>query len=523
MDIDVLIVGAGPTGLMLANQLGRRGVRALIIDRHSGPALQTRALGVQARTMEIYSKLGIVERALELGKRGTGANVWAQGRKMARVPLGEAGKCLTPYPFIFILGQDDNERIMGDKLRDWGLSVQWNTELVSLDQESGQVTASLNQADGSIRKITAAWVAGCDGAHSTVRELSGITFPGSAYEHVFFVADTEATGNMVADEVNVYLWRRGFHLFFPMRGKDHWRIVGILPLALQDRDGVSFDDVELSVRGKAGADISFKACTWFSTYRIHHRGASRFRDRRCFLLGDAAHIHSPVGAQGMNTGLQDAYNLAWKLALVVQGRADTALLDSYEEERIPVARRLLNTTDRAFRLVVSDNWLAGFLRMQILARIAAFAMSRERIQKAAFRVVSQIGIHYRGSSLSKSVEVPPRGAPQAGDRFPWLQLKFSENGPVEDLFEKLDDTRLNLVVIGQPSVPQESFCLGNLLHAHVIPIDPVNDAELARAHLPHPSFYLVRPDGHVGLCGGRLEGDAVKRYLTEELHMKMSA
>ncbi len=473
MDTDVLIVGAGPTGLMLANQLGRRGVRTMIIDRHAGPSLQTRALGVQARTMEIYSKLGIVDRALELGKRGTGANIWAQGRKMARVPLGEAGKDLTPYPFIFILGQDDNERIMGDRLRDWDLSVQWNTELVGLDQESGQVTASLKQPDGSIRKITAAWVAGCDGARSAVRELNGITFPGAAYEHVFFVADTEVLGSMVPDEVNVYLWKQGFHLFFPMRGKDHWRVVGIVPQALRNKDDVTFEDVVPSVRGEAGAGLSFKACTWFSTYRIHHRSASRFRDRRCFLLGDAAHIHSPVGAQGMNTGLQDAYNLGWKLALVVKGQAAPALLDTYEEERIPVARRLLNTTDRAFRLVVSDNWLAGILRTQILARVAALALGQNRIQQVAFRVVSQIGIHYRNSALSVSAKNPPHGAPRAGDRFPWLRLKFSTNGPVEDLFQKLDDTRFNLIVIGQPVTAAEPFGLGDLLFIHVIPADPV--------------------------------------------------
>jgi 2-polyprenyl-6-methoxyphenol hydroxylase-like FAD-dependent oxidoreductase len=520
MDTDVLIVGAGPTGLMLANQLGRRGVRAMIIDRHAGPARQTRALGVQARTMEIYAKLGIVDRALELGKVGTGANIWAQGRRTARVPLGEAGKGETPYPFIFILGQDDNERIMGDKLRDWGMSVQWNTELVGLDQEPGQVTALLRRPDGSTRRLSAAWIAGCDGAHSAVRELNGIAFPGAAYEHVFFVADTEATGNMVADEVNVYLWQEGFHLFFPMRGNNHWRIVGILPPALRSKDDVDFEDVVPAVRGEAGAGLSFTACTWFSTYRIHHRSASRFRDRRCFLLGDAAHIHSPVGAQGMNTGLQDAYNLAWKLALVVNDRADAALLDSYEAERIPVARRLLNTTDRAFRLVVSDNWLAGFLRTQILARVAAFAMSLAPIQKAAFRVVSQIGIHYRNSVLSGSTERLPQGAPRAGDRFPWLRLKFSANGAVEDLFRKLDDTRLNLIVAGQPADPENDFGPGDLLRIHVIPAGPANDAELARAGIPRPSFYLLRPDGHIGLCGGRLEAAAVKRYLVARLRLR---
>jgi 2-polyprenyl-6-methoxyphenol hydroxylase-like FAD-dependent oxidoreductase len=521
MDTDALIVGAGPTGLMLANQLGRRGVRTLIVDRHSGPSLQTRALGVQARTMEIYSKLGIIDRALELGKRGTGANIWAEGRKMARVPLGEAGQSVTPYPFILILGQDDNERIMGDKLRDWGISVQWNTELVGLEQESRHVTAALKLPDGTTRKITAAWVAGCDGARSAVRELCGITFPGAPYEHVFFVADTVVTGTMVADEVNVYLWRSGFHLFFPMRGEDHWRIVGIVPPILRGRDDVTFEHVIPSLRGEAGAGLSFKTCTWFSTYRISHRSASRFRDRHCFLLGDAAHIHSPVGAQGMNTGLQDAYNLGWKLALVVSGQADAALLDSYEEERVPVARRLLNTTDRAFRLVVSDSRLAGLLRTQILARIAAFAMSRERIQRAAFRVVSQTGIHYRTSPLSKSLEGLPTGAPRAGDRFPWLRLKLQANGPVDDLFQKLDDTRLNLIVMGQLSPAEGALDLGDLLRIHAIPVDPFNDAELARAQVPRPSFYLVRPDGHIGLCGVSLDAAAATRYVSEHLRLEV--
>src|SRR6185295_1967344 len=202
MDTDVLVVGAGPTGLMLANQLARRGVRVLIIDRHAGPSLQTRALGVQARTLEIYAQLGIVERALELGKRGTGANIWAQARRMARVPLGEAGRDATPYPFILILGQDDNERIMGDRLSAEGVSVDWQTELVALVQEPERVIATLKLPHGTIETFSARWVGGCDGAHSAVRELNDIPFPGAPYEHVFFVADVELTGSMVPDEVN---------------------------------------------------------------------------------------------------------------------------------------------------------------------------------------------------------------------------------------------------------------------------------------------------------------------------------
>jgi hypothetical protein len=286
---------------------------------------------------------------------------------------------------------------------------------------------------------------------------------------------------------------------------------------MRKRDDLTFDEVVPALRLEAGTNLVFKECSWFSTYRIYHRAAERFRSQRCFLLGDAAHIHSPMGAQGMNTGLQDAYNLAWKLALVVKGRADPALLDSYEQERIPVAKRLLQSTDRAFQLVVSDNWLASVLRTRVIARVAAFAMTIERVRKLAFRTLSQTGISYPNSSLSETLGGLPNGAPRAGDRFPWLKLKFHPKGPVEDLFEELDDTRFSLLVFGQRTQLAEPG-LGGDVEIRAVPLDPFNEAELARAHIPLSSFYLLRPDGHVGLCGIRLETSAIDRYLTEQVH-----
>jgi 2-polyprenyl-6-methoxyphenol hydroxylase-like FAD-dependent oxidoreductase len=526
MDTDVLIVGAGPTGLMLANQLVRRGVKVIIVDRNPGPSVQSKALGVQARTLEIYAHLGIAEQAVTLGRRASGASIWIKGRRVARVPLGDIGADMSPYPYLLILGQDENEKLLGEALRAQGVAVLWNTRLVDLVHLPDGVRAKLDQENETTIEITARWVAGCDGAHSTVRSACNIAFTGAPYQHMFYVADTRATGSMAPGELNVYLWQGGFHLFFPMRGNDHWRVVGIVPAAQRSRDQLVFGDIAPFIRTEVNAadnvaGLAFQSCTWFSTYHVHHRRAERFRDRRCFLLGDAAHIHSPVGAQGMNTGLQDAYNLAWKLALVVTGQADEALLDSYETERIPVADRLLRTTDRAFTFLISPHWLARFFRMQVFQKVIAFAMRYARTRMLAFRTISQIGIRYANSPLSRMLAHIPKGAPAAGDRFPWLHLKFSSAGPAEDLFRKLDDTRFTLLLFGQ-ALPGAGLPDGSsrLMSAYSIPDDPTNDRALAAARILKPSFYLLRPDGHIGLAGSALDGTALSSYFNDRVKIR---
>ena len=512
MNTDVLVVGAGPTGLMLASQLARRGIRVAIVDRHSGPAQQTRAMAVHARTLEIYAQLGIAAQALQLGQPTEGANMWANGERTARIPLGDIGRDLSPFPYVLMLGQDDNERIMGDKLRDCGVDVRWNTELVALAQKSGCVEAVLKQPDGTSRTLEAAYVAGCDGVHSAVRELSGIAFPGAPYEHVFFVADTEATGSMAPGELNVFFWRRGFHLFFPMRGRNRWRVIGILPQRLSEQPDLAFEQLIPAIRGEAGTDLAFQACHWFSTYRIHHRCAERFRDRRCFLLGDAAHVHSPVGGQGMNTGLQDAYNLAWKLALAVAGRAGDSLLESYAQERRAVAQNLLRSTDRAFTLLVSDSAFAGLFRSHVFARVVAVAMRFPRVRERLFGTISQIGIHYRASALSETAAGGTHTGPRAGDRFPWLKLKFKADGRIEDLFERLDDTRFNLIVVGQALPQPAALPVTEAFVVHAVAADPTNDEVLKRAGIPTPSYFVLRPDGYIALAGGRIEAQDIERY-----------
>jgi 2-polyprenyl-6-methoxyphenol hydroxylase-like FAD-dependent oxidoreductase len=424
------------------------------------------------------------------------------------------GKNLSPFPFVLMLGQDDNERMMGEHLRNWNIGIQWNTELIGLEQHPSHVTATIKDADGSTRTIEAAYVAGCDGSRSAVRELNKIGFPGAPYEHSFFVADTEATGPMVPNELNVYLWPTGFHLYFPMHGRNRWRVIGILPQGLETKSDLTFADLVPSLQHEGGA-VTFTSCLWFSTYRIHHRRTERFRDRRCFLLGDAAHVHSPMGGQGMNTGLQDAYNLAWKLGLVVSGRADDVLLDTYQAERLPVADRLLSTTDRAFRFVVSDSWFGGVFRTRVFPNVAALAMRKPRVRRAAFRTISQIGITYRQSPLSRTLDGVAGNAPQAGDRFPWLQLTFQGRDRREDLFQRLDDTRFNLIAFGQPAPMVERLGLGDLLQVHVVPLAGDNAATLGTVSITAPVCYVLRPDGHVGLAGAQIDPAALERWFSE--------
>jgi FAD binding domain len=214
--------------------------------------------------------------------------------------------------------------------------------------------------------------------------------------------------------------------------------------------------------------------------------------------------------------LQDAYNLAWKLALVVQGKADAALIDSYAGERMPVAQRLLRSTDEGFKFIVSDSAFAGLMRTQVVARLAGFAMKLRRVQLAAFRTVSQTAIQYREGPLADGTL--PDDAPQGGDRFPWLKLVMQSGRPIEDLFATLDDLRFHLLAFGQ-SLPIGLPDFGGLIAMHAVPADPANDAALARAKIPQTSFYLLRPDGYVGLCGGTLDADSIASYFRETLHV----
>jgi 2-polyprenyl-6-methoxyphenol hydroxylase-like FAD-dependent oxidoreductase len=498
--VPVLIVGAGPTGLVLALWLARLGVAVRIIDKTAEPGTTSRAVAVQARTLEFYRQLGIADALVEGGVKVAGVNLWGRGTKAARLPIRHIGEDLSPFPYPLIFPQDAHERLLIERLDAVGVTVERRTELVRFDQQGEGVRATLKRADGSEETCDVAYLAGCDGAHSTVREGLAIGFPGGTYSGLFYVADVEASGPSIDEEIHIDLDDGDFVGIFPLDGKGRVRLIGTVGQESGHGPGeLTFDDV----RGRAieHMRITIAKVNWFSTYRVHHRVADRFREGRAYLLGDAAHIHSPVGGQGMNTGIGDAVNLAWKLAAALNEGAADSLLATYETERIGFARRLVATTDRAFTFVTKPGAIAEFVRLKLFPRIMPRLIRLPSVRRFAFRTVSQIGIQYRGSPLSEGAAGSVRG----GDRLPW-----AETGPDEDNFNPLTSLAWQVHVYGEPSREVADACAGLRLPIHAFAWTP----EMGRAGLARGALYLVRPDGYIALADPGGDPERLGRYFT---------
>ena len=359
---------------------------------------------------------------------------------MAHAPFGDLGRGLSPFPFALIYPQDEHEPLLIRHLTELGVTVERPTELLSFTESArttdAPITARLRLSDGSEQSCRCAFLAGCDGARSVVRQSLNIGFPGGQYTHLFYVADVTANGSVADGELHVALDDNDFLAIFPLDDNGRIRLVGTIrdeqaEQAATPTEDLSWNDVSKRVLNWINVDI--QSVNWFSTYRVHHRVAEHFRSGRAFLLGDAAHIHSPVGGQGMNTGIGDSVNLAWKLASVLRGRAPASILDTYEPERIAFARRLVATTDQAFTAVTSDSDLAVLIRLHIVPHILPALLSSKRARPFLFRTVSQIGVNYRASDLSQG----RTGKLHAGDRLPWIQFPDNPKSQYPDNFAPL--------------------------------------------------------------------------------------
>jgi len=497
---DILIVGAGPTGLVLALWLTRLGVRVRIIDKTSEPGTTSRALAVQARTLELYRQVGLSDAVVNRGLKMTTINLWTGGKQVAHVVFGDLGADLSPFPYALIYPQDEHERLLITRLAEAGVEVERRTELEAFEETAAGVRARLRGADGVTNACEAIYLAGCDGAHSVVREGLRIGFPGGTYNHLFYVADVDARGAVMNGELHGALDTTDFLIVFPLKDEGRARLIGTVRTDAEHQDDdLSWADVSQRVIQWMRIDV--ERVNWFSTYRVHHRVADQFRKGRTFLLGDAAHIHSPVGGQGMNTGIGDAVNLSWKIADVVHGRADSSLLDSYEPERIAFARRLVATTDQAFKGVTSDGAIARRVRLSIVPTVAPALFSFTAARRFMFRTISQTAIHYRGSSLSAG----RAGDVHGGDRLPWVPANPNDL----DNFTPLMALTWQVHVYGDATGETQSACVERKLPLHVFPWRP----EMDRAGLRRNAVYLVRPDGYVGLADASGSGAAITAYL----------
>ena len=497
---DVLIVGAGPTGLVLALWLTRLGVRVRIIDKTAEPGTTSRALAVQARTLELYREIGLADAVVDRGRNVLAVNLWVAGKQVAHGVLGAMGEGISPFPYALIYPQDEHERLLIDRLADAGVKVERKTALVGLEETPEHVLARLRLPDGTAQSCEASYLAGCDGAHSAVREGLVIGFPGGTYEHLFYVADVEASGGIASGEIHVGLDTSDFLAVFPLKNDGHWRLVGTVRDEVgKQHENLSWEDVSRRVIEWMRIDVA--TVNWFSTYHVHHRVAERFRQGRSFLLGDAAHIHSPVGGQGMNTGIGDAVNLAWKLAAVLDGRADRSLLDSYEPERIAFARRLVATTDRAFTGVTSSGAIARLVRLRLLPFVLPLLFRLRPVRRFMFRTVSQTAVNYRGGNLSEGRAGPVHG----GDRLPWVEPE----SPGADNFTPLDSIDWQVHVYGEAPADIRATCAERKLPLHVFAWRPA----MRRTGLRRDTVYLVRPDGYVALADSSRSAKTLAAYL----------
>src|SRR5580704_1719792 len=496
-EIEVLIVGAGPTGLVLALWLSHLGVKVRIVDKAAESGTTSRALAVHARILEFYDQINLAREIVDRGLKMGAATLWVAGKEKGRIVFGDMGQGISPFPYALIFPQDEHERLLIDRLGEMGVAVERSTELVGFEDQGARVAACLRRPDGSEQAVEAAFIAGCDGTHSIVREALKVGFPGGTYSHIFYVADVEASGRAMNGELNVGLDEADFLAIFPLKGAGRARFIGTVKREGEVRHDLTFDDVSPRLINRL--DIKVERVNWFSTYRVHHRVAEHFREGRVFLLGDAAHIHSPVGGQGMNTGIGDAVNLAWKLAAVLQGRADPSLLDSYEPERIAFARRLVATTDRAFQFINNDGPIARLVRVRLVPLLLPALFSFREARRLMFLTLSQTNVNYRDRGLAAG----SAGRVQAGDRLPWV---CQEDGT--DNFASLRSLDWQAHVYGDAGIEIEHACTQAGLSLRRFPWSEA----VGRTGIARNAFYLVRPDGYVGLAAVSDVADTLRAY-----------
>ena len=516
-DLGVLIVGAGPTGLLLANELARHGVTPRVIDRAPQPATTSRALVVQPRTLEIFDDLGVIEQAFAAGTPASQLTITFADKT---IDLDFAGQLTGPQHYTAyseprILSQHETERILTDLLTSHGVEIERGVALTDLTQDGDTVTAALRHADGSTETVRCHWVVGCDGAHSAVRKSSGIPFSGDTYRDEFIMADAELDWKLPHGGLYGFPSPAGIFAAFSMPGTNRYRIFGNFP---PGPDGPSVEYSEPThdeFQAMVDERVPFPATVikefWVTRYRVHSRTVPRYRDGRILLVGDAAHVHSPAGAQGMNTGIQDAYNLGWKLAYVLRGLADESLVDSYNAERHPIGVQLLKTTDRLFSVFGGQNPLARLARGRVAPVLAGQVLTREWVRRRFIGMLAQLLLHYPDSPLNAEDGSGWHDAPAPGARAREADVLIDgQPGRLYDLFRGTHHTVLLFTGLDDDARPEvelrglaDQFEQDHpgLLKAHVVSTRSAHRQYGVSA----PSAFVIRPDKYISYRGRPVE------------------
>jgi 2-polyprenyl-6-methoxyphenol hydroxylase-like FAD-dependent oxidoreductase len=480
----VLIVGAGPTGLTAALDLAGYGVPVRLVDQYIAPSDTSRALAVHARTVELMQQRGIAAEMIKLGNKGFSAVLHDGHAPLGKVDLHAID---SRFNFVLLLSQSETERILRERLEDAGVMVERATQMVSFAQLDGPdagVRATLRMPDGALEEVDAAYLIDAEGAHSTARHSLHLAFDGKSLPNTYLIADLFLDGAVPEDALSIFLPAAGLVAAFPMGGR-RFRVLAT------ERSGVAHDaaapglhEMEAAWSRSAPIPVVLRDLQWSSRFRINSRALHRLRHGSVFFAGDAAHIHSPAGGQGMNTGMQDAINLGWKMALVYRGLATDALLDTYDEERLPVIHQLVSTTERATDLFNSDSHFIHTL----LRHMLPVALNIDAVRRKGAGILSELAVHYRKSSLNGRSD----SAVPAGARFPDVALTDSAGERTLDL---LDPSRFTVLVTG-PATSQLAPC-GDLVTERHVPVP----GRALQAALGDASVAVVRPDGYL-LCAG---------------------
>jgi len=502
MDEVCLIVGAGPTGLALAVELRRFGLPVRLIDKADRPAQWSQALVVQARTLEQFDRYGIADQAVDRGRKITKAQIWSNAKRIASLDFGHIP---SRFPYLLFLAQNETEELLTAHLRSLGVEIERQVELIGFENagDDNRIWATMRHPEEHQERTSFRWIVGCDGVHSTVRAGMGVAFEGTTSSLNFQLGDLRLAGQDVpGDELQVHLHRGGDVLALGRLRDGICRVVLALhgQQTSDQRRVPELEDFNTAFKQRC-LRITAEAAIWKAPFSVNQRKAAQYRQGSVFLAGDAAHIHSPVGGQGMNTGIQDAANLAWKLAAVGQG-ANVRLLDSYNEERGKVGEQLLRGTARGLRLATASNLLFGRIRDFLIRRATQIQM----IQTAMGGTISEVSISYRGSSIVRTQGV--NGPLHAGDRMPDAVCR--ETG--HTLLEALREPK-HLLITLDDSFPEITKGLRQIatvaLNSGSREWTPLIERLLGTG----PKIYLVRPDGYIGFAGK--SADALRKYAHE--------